>query len=948
MTNVPVRLVLIEREREVQRLEFCLAEAQQGRGQVVFVQGPAGIGKTRLLGVATGHASIGGFQVLRARGSDLERHFPLGVVRQLFEELIVGATPEDHEKLLAGLAGYAAPVFDTSDGGPGGVERPDRSAAVVHGLYWLTCNLAERAPVLMAVDDAQWADSASLFFLDYLARRIERLPVGLVVTYRPGETGPEAELAQRIATATDGAVIELRRLTREATTALVRSLLGEDASGELCEACFEATGGNPLLVHELAAVVAEDGVHRGADGASRVGRLVPEAVARSVLVRLSRLGAPTVGVARAVAVLGPRAELRHVAVMAGMAQSDAADAVDALVSADILARGERLEFAHPLLGEAVYQDMGAGERMRAHAHAAELLAAEAAAPERVAAQLLGSEPAGSEWAVRALRSAAAEATARGGAGTAVRYLKRALEERPDGGDRPQLLLELGVAEGRSAHPEAVTHLAEAFRLSRDPGERARIAQQLAALYSLLGRFTESAGVLEDAIAALGSSDPELRFGLAAEAAVLAVTHREARQRLAPMLAEFRASLPALGDETAAAPLLAVMAFELTEADGTAEEVIGYAERAFADCRLLLREGAVVTIGTAALVLADRPARAEALLDAAISQARLRGSIQAVRAALTSRALARLRRGRLAEAEADARLALELSSHEQYDPVEPLKLAWLVTALIEQGRLAEADRLATPESLARHDPDLKVRQPLVDARAWLLLLRGRAEDARTQLDAQLRWQRDWGYSNTGLTTRALAAQAANALGDSEAARALATEELDAARSFGSPRALGVALRTMALVGAAPEIEYLRKSAAALEGSEARLELARTLAELGSALRRAGNRRAARDPLRRGLDLARACGGALIAESANAELLAAGARPRRQRLTGRDALTPSERRIAAMAEDGLSNRQIAQTLFLSLKTVEMHLGHVYQKLGIQSRSQLAGALRERPKT
>jgi DNA-binding CsgD family transcriptional regulator len=947
MTDVPVRDVLIEREREVRRLDFCLAEARDGRGTVAFVQGPAGIGKTRLLGVATGDASVGGFHVLSARGNDLERQFPLGVVRQLFEELVVGAAPGDRAELLGGLAGYAEPVFDPSGVEPGGSVRPDRSAAVVHGLYWLTCNLAERRPLLIAVDDAHWADSASLLFLDYLARRIERLPVALVMAYRPGEAGPEAELARRIAAATDGAVIELRRLTREATTALVRSLLDEDASSELCEACYAATGGNPLLVHELAAALAADDVPRGVEAAARVRRLVPEAVARHVLVRLSRLGAATIGVARAIAVLGPGAELRHIAVMARLGESDAADAVDALVAADILAPGERLEFAHPLLGEAVYQDLGAGERIRAHDRAAELLSAAAAAPERVAAQLLGGEPAGSEWAVQSLRSAAAEATARGAAGTAARYLRRALDERPDGGDRPQLLLELGVAESRSAQPEAVTHLAEAFRLSREPRERARTAQPLAALYSLLGRFTESAGVLEDAIAGLGRSDPELRFGLAAEAAVLAVTHREARQRLAPTLAEFRASLPALAHEPAAAPLLAVMAFELTEADGTAEEVIGYAERAFADGRLLLREGAVVTIGTAALVLADRPARAEALLDAAISQARSRGSIQAVRAALTSRALARLRRGRLAEAEADARLALELSSQEPYDPVEPLKLAWLVTALIEQGRLAEADRLATTESLARHHPDLKVRQPLVDARAWLLLLRGRAEDARAQLDAQLRRQRDWGYSNTGLTSRALAAQAASALGDSEAARALATEELDAARSFGSPRALGVALRTMALVGAAPEIEYLRKSVAALEGSEAKLELARTLAELGSALRRAGNRRAARDPLRRGLDLARACGGALIADRATAELLATGARPRRERTTGRDALTPSERRITAMANEGLSNRQIAQTLFVSLKTVEMHLAHAYRKLDVHSRGELAGALHQRPK-
>jgi DNA-binding CsgD family transcriptional regulator len=269
----------------------------------------------------------------------------------------------------------------------------------------------------------------------------------------------------------------------------------------------------------------------------------------------------------------------------------------------------------------------------------------------------------------------------------------------------------------------------------------------------------------------------------------------------------------------------------------------------------------------------------------------------------------------------------------------------VDALIEQGRLAEADRLVMPTQLGNRDSDLKLVQPLADAEARLLMLHGRGDQARVQLDAQLRRERDWGARNPGLTsTRQLAALAAYALGDSERAHALATEELDAARAFGSPRALGIGLRTMALVGAAPQIECLRDAAATLEGSEAKLELARTLVELGSALRRAGQRREAREPLRRGLDEARACGGTLIAERASSELLVSGARPRRQRMTGRDALTPSERRIATMANEGLSNRQIAQTLFLSMKTVEMHLSHAYSKLDVHSRRELAGAVRE----
>jgi hypothetical protein len=907
--------VLIERESELARLGFVLEDARGDRGRVAFVQGPAGIGKTGLLGAVCAEAERGGLRVLAARGNDLEREFPLGVVRQLFEDLTVAAAPDTRAELLSGWAAYAEPVFQPLEVAPRGDVPADRSAAVLHGLYWLTCNLAERGPMLIAVDDAHWADAPSLLFLDYLARRMERLPVAIAVTYRPGESEPEAELALRIAGATEAAVIELRELTVGATAALVCSVLGDDTDPELCEACHAATGGNPLLVRELATALTAADLPQGSQATAHVRRLVPDAVARHVLVRLSRLHEASIKAARAVAVLGAGAELRHVAAIAELGEADGADAVDALVSADILARGTRLEFAHPLLREAVYQDLGAGERLRAHARAAQLLAASAAAPERIAAQLLAGEPARSEWAVQTLRAAAAQATARGAASTAARYLQRALDEEPSGAERPKLLLDLGVAEIRAAQPQAVTHLAEALSLSGEPRERAQIAQQLAGLYLLLGRFTDSAAVLEAAIETLGTGDLELHFGLAAEAAVLAVTHRDARQRLATMMSEFRATLPTLADQAAAAPLLAVMANELAKTDGTARQTIEYAELAFADGRVLLREGPVPGVGTSALILADRPLRAEALLDVAISRARSRGSIQAEWVALALRALARLRRGRPAEAEADARLALELSSHEPSDAVRPLKLACLVEALIEQGRLAEAEELVTPAELARHDADSMLRQPLADGRARVQLLRGRAGDARAQLGAQLHWQRAWGCRNTGLTsTRALAALATHALGESQAAYALAAEELDAARAFGAPRALGIALRTMALVGAAPATEYLGESAATLEGSEAKLELARTLVELGSALRRAGARRDARGPLRRGLDVARACGGTLIADRASSELLATGARPRRQRETGRDALTPSERRIASMANEGLSNRQIAQTLVL----------------------------------
>jgi DNA-binding CsgD family transcriptional regulator len=473
-----------------------------------------------------------------------------------------------------------------------------------------------------------------------------------------------------------------------------------------------------------------------------------------------------------------------------------------------------------------------------------------------------------------------------------------------------------------------------------------VAQELAGLYNHVGRFVDSADVLEEAIDALGEANQELRFSLEAEVGVLALTVLSARRRVAPRMAALLAKAPLLAGVPAAAPLLAVLADELASTEGTAQQAAAYAERAFADGRVVMRDGPVSAVGAAALVTADQPRRAEALLDAVISAARSRGSIRLVGDGLACRAAARLRRGRIAAAEADARLALELSADEPSDPVRPLKLAWLAEPLIERGAWDEARRLLSSAELDRCDPDSMLVQLVLDSRARLLLHQGRPREACEQLDAQLAWQRDWGCRNPGWTcTRSLAALAHRAMGEPDAAQALAAEDLAAARAFGAPRSVGVALRTLALVDPTAGIEHLRDAVVVLESSEARLELSRTLVELGSATRRAGRRRDARVSLQRGLELARECGGAVVAERARDELLASGARPRRRQANGPGALTPSERRVAALAADGHTNREIAQSLFLSPKTVEMHLSHAYRKLGIHSRAQLAGTLDQR---
>ena len=172
-----------------------------------------------------------------------------------------------------------------------------------------------------------------------------------------------------------------------------------------------------------------------------------------------------------------------------------------------------------------------------------------------------------------------------------------------------------------------------------------------------------------------------------------------------------------------------------------------------------------------------------------------------------------------------------------------------------------------------------------------------------------------------------------LGDRDAARALADDELQQARRWGAPSALGYALRLAGLIAGGSEgIELLRESVTAVQHSPAHLEHARSLTDLGAALRRAGHRRDAQQVLRQGLDVADRCGATRLAGRAREELLATGARPRRAALSGRDALTPSEQRVSQLAADGLANREIAQRLFITLRTVEGHLTNTYMKLDI----------------
>ncbi len=350
-----------------------------------------------------------------------------------------------------------------------------------------------------------------------------------------------------------------------------------------------------------------------------------------------------------------------------------------------------------------------------------------------------------------------------------------------------------------------------------------------------------------------------------------------------------------------------------------------------------------SLAATALFMAGALTESERALSAVLESARERGAVLAFGTLSHVRAHVMHRLGRLDDAIVDAQSTLDTVRYG-WEPELPAVHAVLALCLIERGELdAAAAAIDLPGGEQRWSETF-TWSDLLEARGRLLLARG--EDAAALEDFLACGERlePLGASHPGVVPwRSGAAMAAMRLGRLELAGELANQALAAARRFGAPREIGLTLRTAgAVAGGDRGIELLREAVETLRGSEAALELARALCDLGAALLEEGHRLAAREALAEALDLAHRCRADRLEETARERLVATGARPRRASARGSDALTPRERRIAQMASTGLGNREIAEALFITTKTVETHLGRAYRKLEVSGRGELAEAL------
>jgi DNA-binding CsgD family transcriptional regulator len=908
----------------------AMAAACERRGSLSLIHGTGGLGKSELLTQVRAQATRElGMDALAATGQAHEREFAFGVVLQLLEGRLARGRDEELTHLLSGTARQALPLFEPDPRGGLSVDPFE----LLHGLYRICAKLAERAPLLLTVDDVDLADEQSLRFLLHLSVRLEDLPVAVMLTASSLGQHKAPRLVTEISRHPATRRANLVPLDSEATARRVREGWLPAAPESACRAIQEATAGNPLLIDALAGeMVTSD----GSVGLTAAGieRLAPAGIADWALTRADRLDPQAPGLLGALTILGPSAELRHVAGLAGVNAEQAATIADGLVEYGLLSPDEPLSFAQPVVGRSVEGSLSLLERATLHRRASRLMSAEDAPAHKIAAHLMAATKTGSGWAVEALSEAASGALDAGRPADAVRFLQRALEEPPPRRLRTRLVFELGCAEATAGVPDAARRLSEAVDAVAAASERVPRPLDAGRALFALGRPEEATAILDLGLAQTGDGDPDFAKRLQAARASSALFAERAH---APTLGEPPPSGESAGDRAT----LAVHALEGAVHSLPCAEVRELAERALGHGDLLddeTADGPVLYLPAFALSVAGDLQTAEAVLTAAVEEARTRGSVLGFANASHMRSVAILLRGRVADAAADARQALAAERQGWRLSLSGAH-GVLANCLMERGDHRAARRHLAGAERVPHAHALTWSAVLL-TRARLALLEGDLEKALAGYMECGALGEDAGAENPAISPwRSGGAIACSLLGRAEEAAELAETELKLAEKFASPAAIGRALRALGTIrGPERGLEALETAVDQLERSQAALERARGLVEFGAALRRAGRRRDAREPLRRGLDLAQRCGAEALVARAKDEARIAGARPRRIAVSGIDSLTERERQVAQLAARGMSNRQIADTLVVTLKTVEFHLGNSFRKLDVGSRAKL----------
>ncbi len=918
-------VVMAERDEVLDAVRTVTGAALEGRGGALFVAGEAGLGKTTVLEHAVA-ITPGRFKVGIGRADVAEAALPFGVIGQA----------------LAALLGGPA--------GPADLVTHNSAPAAADFFYAVLARLRRAAaePLFLALDDAHWADPDSLTLLRLICRRIAELPVAVLVTTRPWP--PQALRAGEELAAQQLAVVQhLAPLSAAAARSFLRDRAGTTAAAAADEVARGTAlcNGNPLLLDYVAA-------------AMRTGQSLPERQSpadtswarRLLLSHTAGLDDPAQRYLRAAAVLGRRFRPEVAAQVAGLAPAAAAAAQEALATAGLSrdAGDGWGEFSHELVRQAVYE-LAAPIRAQLHEAAFRALAARGGNPAEAAGHAVAARLAGDPAALDILARAGREALQAGAAGAARRHLQAAVELAGSAAaaevvfDLGRVLIASGDrAAGAARYEELLTRgsLAEDMRLA--------VLGQLSRARLFAGRIADAEAALQEALRLAGPGRPDLAAGIMVDyASQIMLTY--GYKRAAPLTARARelaadASIPV---RAAADAVWAINAYFMGDPAGLA---VAEAAARTAATAPAWRPGGTpwfgpVLIYATVAVTAERFGEAERLLDRALAAAERGSHPMDVAVILIAAVRLRTRLGQLDEA-----LALSGSLLEVADLVPlmaPVAADFRARVLLDLGRLDEAAHWCARSAGARvENAGYDVMASLLP-RAILALRRGHPDSACAIFRELEQMSEALGLRDPSTVPwPADAICAYLACGhEADARRVLDWLAPLAATLPGQWPKVVLAAGRAALADHQGDPETARQHYAEALARQEQMPIplarAQVLTDYGAFLCRLGDARQARPVLAEALRLAEGCGAAWHAEQARVQWRRAGGRTG---TTPTGQLTPQETAVARLARAGNTNREIAGQLYLTVNTVETHLRHIYQKLGISRRAQLPEALSEPP--
>ncbi|MEU5051778.1 AAA family ATPase [Streptomyces sp. NPDC021096] len=918
------------RSVELSGLIRLAVRAREGTARAVLVRGPAGIGRTTLLGAVTDRLRPAGFTV---------RHH-------------TGRPGGERLRDCRGVNALFGPASPATPGSPDGLpaQGPHDAYAAHRRVYGQAVELMAENPLALVLDDAQWCDEASLRCLDFVLRRASARPLFVLLAQRTDCDGPGTDVLAEMLAQDRLSLVELGPLGLGATAQLVSRALGPGPDERFVARCADVTGGNPQLLHRLLARLREAGVRPDASGVHRLEAAGEGVVASIIPECLAGQPRPVRRLARALAVLG-HADTDLLTALSGVSGTRMTAAMDALRRHEVLVPagpGTPLTMCDPVR-TAVLADLPAPELEELRARAARILNDTGRPAADVADQLVLLAELDEPWMLDVLRDAAAEAPGRAAAEAAVRYLQRALAAARTEAQHKDIRVELARACARVAPAMALWHLRAALDAATGPLDQAPIAVEygLAALNTsrapeavrILGR------VLDGLHTALGAEPaPAARELRASVESALLVTAVNEKAAMTAVRERARSWPVPDGDSPAERRLLSAMSTYAALDGGSAHEAASLARRSLR-VEETAPSGWWVLGSSLVLGLADEVDDALAGLERALAGSRTRYEPRMHVAALAGRSLTLHSVGDVTGAARDARAAVDICEHGERTAGSPLPHIALSTALLSQGKAREAAALLEPLGRAGADRHIWEWHHYLHTRGRVLRELGDLDGA---LELWLRCGRS--LDEAGVTNPVLAPWWLPAtttlvrLGRTAEAIGIVERAEEHIRRWGTPRAHGIGLIAAAVVAdGRTRVDRLAEAVDVLADSPARLEHAKAAYQLGHELLARGDARGARRNLRQSIELATRCGYHALSAVARTLLVTAGGRMPQIAASPLDSLTDSERRIATLAQGGISNREIAEALFITPRTVEMHLTNVYRKLDVRGRADLPGGLR-----